>query len=111
MNDSSKKGSKQQDSMTLNVPVPDGATTGGTYTVSVTLTWEPSPLSVKTTRRSPSRDGSLSWTESDTRMVEDLVRSSTRKKGKRKPTSSTRRSHSGCWCNSSDGRDTDEVHR
>jgi len=85
-----------------------GQMIGVTYTESATRYSGTSPSSARTTGAWTSLGGWVNWSESELQMVEDLAWSSTRKSGSRQQTSSTPLSHSGCWCNSSKKRDTDD---
>lgn len=105
----SSNDSSHSKALTLNVPVPDGWTTGETFTVSITLSSGTSPSNAKTRKQWTSRDGSKSWSESERQMVEDLALLSTRNEAAQKRKSSTPRSHYGCWCNFSFKEATDDV--
>lgn len=107
MNDSLSNTSSQN-YLTLNVPVPDGATIEETYMVLVTLRMDRSPLSAKITSQWLFRDGSVNWSESERLMAEDLEPLSTNVKQSQIQGNSTPLSHSGCWCNSSDGQGTND---
>jgi len=107
MNDSLSNTSSQN-YLTLNVPVPDGATIEETYMVLVTLRMDRSPLSAKITSQWLFRDGSVNWSESERLMAEDLEPLSTSEKQSQTQGNSTPLSHSGCWCNSSKKRGTDD---
>lgn len=99
----------QHKDLLLSVPVPDGAMTGETFTVSITVSSGTSRSNAKTTRRSTSQAGSKNSKSNEKITVEDLERLFTSDEITETEATSTPRSHSGCWCNSSHQRGTNDV--
>jgi len=86
--------------LTLNVPVPDGLTTEGTFTVSVTLSSETSHSSAKTSALWTYLDGWVNLNGSVKQMEVDSVQWSISDEALQTPKPNTRLSHCGCWCHS-----------
>lgn len=92
----------------LTVPVPDGLMIGETFTASVTLPLATSPSSAKTTSQWIWLDGSGNLIENESQMEGDSALWSISVEDAPMEDSNTPLSHSGCWCNSSEKRDTDD---
>ena len=86
--------------LTLNVPVPDGLTTEGTFTVSVTLSSGTSPSSAKTSALWTYLDGWVNLNGSVKQTEVDSVQWSISDEASQTQKPNTPRSHSGCWCHS-----------
>lgn len=94
--------------ITVNVPVPGGVMTGEIYTVSVTVSSETSLSNARTRKQWTSQDGSKNLIVSEKRTVGDSAQSFTKSEATPKRKTNTPLSHSGCWCNSSKMRVTDD---
>lgn len=95
--------------LTLSVPVPDGATTEETFTVSVTMSSVRSLSSARTSALWTFLGGLENSKGNVQQTAVDSVPWSISEKESLTPASSTPHSHSGCWCNSYRKQATDDV--